>query len=526
MNIYLSIFFFIILNTSLFSQTEVGNRFDLSGEPFDNIFNPFLYNQDNSIIAAYVKPSFEKGYYYNELGKRINGYILFNKNIVHFKQNLEDKKKLKLKPTIIKSLIIGVDSFFSATNFSYRNLKKSDSFVRFITNINGFDYAVYTTSNGTNEEYIFKRKKDEEWENFYGGKNKFIEKSLKHFGNIPHLKKNIINKNYRYDDTYTLIKTAQYHNHFLQKKQILFDAYWKESYNISRKKYVAKIEDQKDSTWTVSYFENSKKLFTANLSSFYPNNKNGEFIIYKKDGSIAKKMIYNNDTLKTVSTYNTKEIKEKSYNVKITKKLMSRSKSFVYNEINGKKIHNDTLTSIDPLNGRKYKQTYIEGILKNSTFLKGETLIHQFTDPSKKIKLDGIQNRMDIFLKKQNYKTAISEDAQGTVLVAFIINKGGYIIDYKILNKLHPQIDSLMVKFVKEMGPKALRRYKFFPNKVENEFVNFEVVIPFEFVNSRSYRNPFKYYFLLSPLMMNRYHYIYSPIMGPGGMMMIQPVGI
>ncbi len=60
---------------------------------------------------------------------------------------------------------------------------------------------------------------------------------------------------------------------------------------------------------------------------------------------------------------------------------------------------------------------------------------------------------------EKDYKEALSVDAQGRILVSFVIDNKGYMVDYLVLNNIHPQLDKLIESFIsKRIAKRTWRR--------------------------------------------------------------------
>ena len=97
-------------------------------------------------------------------------------------------------------------------------------------------------------------------------------------------------------------------------------------------------------------------------------------------------------------------------------------------------------------------------------------------------------------MSEKKYDIALSENAQGIILVSLIVDKKGNVENSIILNHIHPEIDKLIDEFIKtRLLPEAEYRYKFKPYIVGKVKQYCEVVIPIEFSINRFYRQPVNY---------------------------------
>ena len=98
-------------------------------------------------------------------------------------------------------------------------------------------------------------------------------------------------------------------------------------------------------------------------------------------------------------------------------------------------------------------------------------------------------------MEEKDYKEALSVNAQGQILVSFVIDNKGYMVDYAILNSIHPQLDRLVKGFISQkLSESAMTRHKFKPYKKDKTKRFCEFVIPFRFSINRFYRQANYYY--------------------------------
>lgn len=129
-----------------------------------------------------------------------------------------------------------------------------------------------------------------------------------------------------------------------------------------------------------------------------------------------------------------------------------------------------------------------------------------------------LSSKFEYWKRFNKFSEYLKENAEGIIFVSFIINKNGNASSYKILNKLHPELDSIMVKFCDYIGSNHSTPYYFGTYEVNDEKVDYEVIIPFEFMINREYRKPFRYPFLLhKPYHMQLYRLEFNGtnLMGP-----------
>jgi hypothetical protein len=508
--IVLSLAFFLVVKVIL-SQTPVGQLFDINGEPFNGYFDPFTYHPDNKIKKVHNSDSYEIGHYYDRDGNKISGQIQFSPTSILFK-NADTVSGEKLKSDEIECFVIGVDSFFVTSNFYFKNrLKTNPEFVQYIAEINGNIFAKYYYTSGLRqrskgplfiETFLAKPQDSKTWDDFQK-KHRFKENALKYFAHIPYLKKKITAGEYNSKDMMSLIRMAEYFEKYKHSELIYFDAYWQGVNNKKQSKFYAKISDKKDSIWTFDYFNDSIHLHTANYVSFYPNKKCGEFTAYYPSGTPRQITRYEDDKAKEVKTFDKSGRLKKHYQY-IEKRIKGVDEAvdieyITVNDSQGNILpqfpNTIDLVETDELTGVEYTSTFSEKELLSSYRIIDQDTVFRIVDPDYNFKLKPLQRAFDIVMGFEEYDEALSVNAQGTILISCVLNKKGRVVDYSILNGIHPQIDSIVEKVASRMlSPIHNFSFKLKPYKTGKTKQFCEVVIPFEFSTNRFYREPANYH--------------------------------
>lgn len=152
------------------------------------------------------------------------------------------------------------------------------------------------------------------------------------------------------------------------------------------------------------------------------------------------------------------------------------------------------MTSNDELNGFVYTSTYSAKELSSVYRIMGKDTVFQVANPDYYFKIKSLQKKYDYFMSEKKYDNALSENAQGIILVSLLIDRKGYVIESTVLNKIHPELNELVDKFISSrLLVGAEYRYRFKPYKRDKVKRYCEVVIPFEFNVNRFYRRPVNY---------------------------------
>lgn len=404
-------------------------------------------------------------------------------------------------------------------------------FVQYITAFNGLTFAKhYKFTSGVSQQITYqqpiietllvKAMDSTAWENFPDN-SRFKESALKYFSHIPYLKEKINSGKYQSKDMLSIIKMAEYYDKYQNSNDIYYDKYWQEVIDIRNSKYSAKIIDLQDSIWTFAYYEGTVKLFIANYSSFYPNNKNGDFISYYPNGEIRQIITFENNQPKHVKTFDNSGSKKRQYEYVKTKD--SNSNEFILNSfylavidslgnniIDSGVVKNFKITDI--ISQVSYFVSFNDSELISSYRINNEDTVFQITNPDNDFKIKSLQREFESFMYEKKYDNALSVNAQGSVLISFVIDKKGNVVNSTILNVIHPEIDTLISDFItSRFIPGALYPFKFKPYNLNKTKQCIEVVIPIEFSVNRFYREPVNYnqfnnmYWMNQQQMMNKY---------------------
>lgn len=507
-----------LIYTGYSQSISMGVRTDLDGQNFDYYYSPFTYVSKSSLNINYNE-KYEEGYYKESNGGVVKGFIKLDNDKIYYKTKPTDFQK-KIRAREIEYVKIGIDSFFTATNFYYKNkLQKKPEFLQYITQIEGNTFARhFRIKSSIVEKHILVKTKNEPWLNFYD-EDDFKNKATKYFGHIPQLKLKIESEKYTVKNLLSMLKTAEYYEKHKNNKIIYFDTYWEELNTAKNANYSAKISNIKDSILTLQYFHDQTKLYEINYSSFYPNIKDGLFTSFYKNGNIQKTIYYKNNKPEDVKIFkqNSLLIEHRKYldqgkdSVRIKslpRDRQSQEKKYTYtdkpskinfiffpdkngNNIvkpNGSFTHNFK----DSLTGYNYSNKYKEHKLVESYRLKGKDTIYQVVEEEKFITFS-LQEKLNYYKSDHNFSNALKVNAEGTAFISVIINPKGYVIKATVLNKIHPQIDDFITNFIRVKFEEGVAfRYRFKTN-VKRPKRLYETIIPISFSNNRFYRAPVSY---------------------------------
>lgn len=494
---------FLVTINSVNAQIPIGVKYDINGIPLNGYFDPIIYSPDKKISKVHNSDSYEVGYYYDSLGNKIDGLIKFENDKIYFMKKEEDSR-IKIKPNEIRHFVIGVDSFFVIDKFHFKNrIKEKPEFVQYITEFNDHTYAkhyhftseisqYYVMQPPIIETFMVKHNDSLIWDNF-PDKNTFKERALKYFNHIPYLKDKIISGEYHSENMLSVIKMAEYFDKYNKSKAIFYDKYWQEVRGSDKATYTAIISDKVDSIWTFEYYKDNMKIYKGSYSSFYPNTKNGDFIAYYPNGQTRQIVSFSNNKPKEVKTFSDNGLLKTNYKIIENEYVFETDTDIKYltvNDSTGKNILKSNNSSVlqlyDDVSGFQYNSTFKLEELSSVQRILGNVNVFQITNPDYDFKIKSLQRKFNTFMSEKKYDNALSENAQGIILVYFLLDNKGKIMESNLLNKIHPEIDDLVQSFLKT-------NLKFRPYKINKEKKYCEVVIPFEFSVNRFYRAPVNY---------------------------------
>ncbi len=537
---------FLMLLKCVDAQQPIGVKYDVNGMPFNGYFDPIIYAPKKKIMKVHNSDSYEIGYYYDKSGHKISGMLNFQGKKIWFMKG-EDEHCDKIKPQDVSYFVIGVDSFFTVSKYFYKNkLKTTPIYVQYISEFGDYTVAKHYSfdsmaQGSVIESFLIKSADEDTWEKFPGSEknaekkyfihissNKtFKEEALKYFGYIPCLKSKIASGDYGNRDMMSIVKMAEYHEKYKGSTPILYDKYWQEVRDVKNSEYRANITSIKDSIWTFEYYKNSTKLYKVNYSSFYPNIKNGDFIAYYPNGKVRQRVSFLDNKPKEVKVFNDKGILRFHYQITGNEDENPKNndidiKYIVVNDALGNNIlksqGKSSLDIFDAQNNSRVVATFANNKLVESYRIYKNDTLFQIVNADYKFKVKSLQRRFDFFMSDKQYDKALSEGAQGTVLLSLIIDPKGYVIKASALNKVHPEIDKLMEGFIsRKMLEGADFRHKFKPYKKGKIKQYYELVIPFEFSINKFYRESVYYnHFDFFHQMNQQMHNTHSLSLPPG----------
>lgn len=508
------------------AQIPVSWQFDCNGNSFDGYFDPILYSPKIKVAHLHTAESYELGYYYDQEGRKIEGQIKFKEKKIFFKDG-EEEYGDKITTDEVQSFVIGLDSFFTVSNYHYNGiLKKSPSYVQYVAAFDNYVFAKHfhfrtLTLSGQSPivpTILVKERGEALWYDFPDDYT-FKGFASKYFGHIPYVKEKIDREEWKKDDLMSMIKMAEYDYKYQQGLPINLDGYWEETIRRENQVYRVEIESRQDSIWTMNYFQGGMKLYSAKYSSFYPNTKNGDFDSYYTDGTLRQKIRYRNNKPQEVRKYFPSGVLHYHYlyaedeegdlsNRDVLKQYVIVNDSLGNNILNPE--GGDSFERIyDHLSNRNYIRHFSKGRLKSAYWMSDEDTVFQIVNKNDyDFKVNRVQGYFDSYLEDNSLDQALSENAQGVILAAVSLDSRGYIEGVRLLNKIHPELDALIEGFINMhfyYGSGHQIKLKPFRNGTGKKRCEF--IIPIEFGINRFYRPPVSYnydYMFQHQMMMNQ----------------------
>ena len=187
--------------------------------------------------------------------------------------------------------------------------RQSPQFMQYLTSFDGNIFAkhynftsglaqAYTAASPLIITYQVRGEGENYWTSFPKKSGGFQDIALKYFGHIDYLKRKIEDKSLNSDDTFTLIKSAEFYFKYQQGLSIYFDQFWNETTE-ELSFYQAKIRSLKrDSIWTIDYEKEGKPTYRARFYSLFPFKRQGEFEKIGPRGFPTEISLYEKNSLK------------------------------------------------------------------------------------------------------------------------------------------------------------------------------------------------------------------------------------
>lgn len=507
MKVSLSIVFIFL---SCFSQAQlnIGYFHDLDKLPIHGTINTREYSPENLLVLIHRSDAFEKGTVYYSDGNIEEGLIKYENKKIWYKPTKAAEKD-KLKPEEVLALTIGVDSFFVANHFNVEQLAVTrpitePQFMQYLTAFNGLTFAKhyhfssgmaqsYTMASAVIETYQVSEDEGKTWTSFPKRGKMFEEVALKYFSHIPYLKRKIEEGSLDHEDMMTLIKSAEYYDTFKNGRYIYFDRYWNQIYSAKESAYSAEIKSLRDSIWTISYASNEAILYEASYHSLFPHKRHGTIKSMSTEGYAVLETSYFEDEKKSESI--NYENGNTHYVIDLVDFYMNYNTYTIpkYNQVldssgNSLVQIGDWNEELKTSNGIVTNEFYGDGLSKAYRVEDGQKIYH-ITDFEYNFKLKKLQTSLSRYFESKDFLQASEDNAQGMYFIHVQISDKGRAVNNKILNSIHPTLDSKVKGWANSvLKESSYYPHKFKPYKVEKEKVDAEFLVPLQFSIVKFYR--------------------------------------
>jgi len=491
--------FFTLCFLNSFAQIRVGYIHTPNGKAIYEDYHSYFGSELGGIKFKLEKEFdlYEKGIYKLKTKDQLyKAYINFTaERIVAKVDTVEFPKKQKIVFEKIEYVKLGRDSFFVVDKI--KNDKKTIEKKSLVKHIASFDtiiyaqYYNYSKLNGSlkNKFFIEKKKNSNIWNrivlkgeplkrNFFmpfGAVNRFIDK-----------------KEVTEEEFLKTVKEQEYFDKFTKGAKFYYDNTWSEIKKSKDAVFSAEVVEKKDSIYTVNYFNFKKeKLYNVHYSSFNPNKKTGKLTVYK-GGKIKEERIYSNDSLKSLSYFDSEEKLKLRFENKIVKdKYNKDSVELVYTDYiseNGdKKIKESDYfkTKFDQIS---VNHSFVSNKIVKSFYLENDQKIYFFNALKKDIDTYRFKSALEVYLRDglKFKKARFKENLEGTILLDIKTNYKGKVVSYKILNSLGNGLDKFIADFCRiKMSLEANFVFKFKGIKLEDKKAFCRFLLPISFSHNR-----------------------------------------
>ncbi|UII31198.1 hypothetical protein LVD17_23175 [Fulvivirga ulvae] len=491
------------------AQVAVGHYFDVDGKLIDGYLEEMDYSPDNQITHNYQSENYERGHYWDRNGNKVGGHLKYHSKKIWYKAFLS-KDETKLKPEEVSGMIIGTDSFYVASNFyinkAIGQVFKEERFVRHLAAFDNHCFAVYydfANNQGIIGNYLIKQE-GKPWVTAPDSKEAFKEFAIKYFGNIPIIKDMADKGKIEASGMPMMVKMLEYYYKYKNDQPAFYDRWWNEVRAEELAYHVVKIASVIDTVMTVEYYHDGHKYRSSEVLAVHPDKKEGVTRWFDDEGNVRKEILYKDGKVKEVKTFHSNGQIRYIYaihKVNVDYNLYQPVFEAVYDE-QGTSLLDENGSGVeefdDAVNSRRITRVYENYRIKSSFYhIEGGKKVVQLTDNQFNFKLKKLKNRLLLYFQEQSVYETVSNNAQGTYLISFVVDANDqYAISYKVLNNVHPDLDSLLNQFLESSVSKnAQYRFKFRPYKIGKSVQTYEVVVPYTFGIIRFYRPPNNYYY-------------------------------
>ncbi len=480
---------------------EIGYYFDINKQPIEG-YTDFYYAPEKSLKVTYVVGNeYSPGYYYDLYGNKVKGLLKFSSFDTFFKYKKDEEDKSKtFKPEDCTAYVIGTDSFTVIEDFTVERdvlsiRSKKQEFAEVIDRVAGYTFYKHTRAGLHNVIHTFLVRKDglDSLMSFPKQSSKFREMAIEIFGDFHALKQRILEKEFRSkgfeefflnkpslqeEDIPKMIKLYKFYHKYLEKKPIYFDKAWGETDLEESATFYANIETITDTSFHLKFYTKlHTPIYDGHFTSFFPHQKTADFNFYYPNGTIRKKLEYDDDDLMMETAYHPNGIIRYVFDLRNETAFFSEVK-----DETGKELLDEDGSGVetfnDPISGKQFILEYNRGIIDRAHYInqKGEKVYQLYDKKIKFKKFAYFQTKI-----KEDFEythNAILNNKQGLALIKCSIDQNGNTTSFELIKSVHPSLDRQILKIMnREIFDAHWKKVK-----IDKERVRTEIIIPVEFV--------------------------------------------
>ncbi len=500
-SLFLSCVVSLLSLSHIYAQIPVGHGYDLDGNPFYGNYDEFSYSPTLLLKVYMEQDDMILGQITYQDHKKEQIPMLFRKGDL-YTRHADGSASERIKAKNFLSAIIGTDSLFTISKYSKRDPSNQQVFLKqgpficlFTLKIDHMEFAQIfggTKSNPTSK-YIFKHTGSDRWESLdFSKKGEFKRFVQKHFDPISDIVFSGPNENHTKKSTPTLIQTILYSNALKTGTLLYYDQFWNLKNAPGKAVYTAKIISFNDPIWEVDYYKSDQKLHTVHYSKLVPLIKEGLYTRYYVSGRTKSEIIFKKDQFELAKYFDSNGKIAFQYAKSVVDPYAPlityrNSYSISYNQIlNLTPNSADSIHYFDSLHQKVIYEKYENSELIDSYFMENGKQIYHFTNSNTHLKITKIQDYINFKVQDVNFSCSLKMDAQGISLLKVRVDPKGDIVSIKHLfspNESH----QLFLETHLDPNPAYLRKLGKY--RINGKAVNYEVVLPIQFVRANTVPN-------------------------------------
>lgn len=456
-----------------------------------------IYSSKATLPLSYVlENNFIAGSYYDQEGKRHDGYINLNENLSRFQflQSRDTDSPIKVRVEEIQSIVLGADSMVvfntAKVEGGFSDMGSSKQPLQLMQVLptvkkTPFWAHYYYTIHRSVWSYVYE--KEGKYYKVPQKKKPFKAFALQHFGDIPHLRQGIEAGDYRYKDFRRLILASQLHACIEEQKPVWYDKNLQAqdfNRNCTDCPYYALVESPAYNQYQYTYYTRAgNKFYTVQVQGLYPHEgATGTAVWFNEEGLKVRTMLHRKGvTSKQLTTYRPSG---KRHHVFEMADLSYASATMVHlYDSTGKRLvdMNGTITDVvfDPRLNTDVIYEYKKLLLTRAYYLTAERKKVVLYDRKRPVKLrqpeilqQELEGRFDYLWSKENIDSRLS----GMLWIQVSLQPDGRLTDLKVVEGIEPGFDERLLVALQEVLTQnsfTLRK------KPSDEVQRYDLLVPF-----------------------------------------------